>query len=324
MNKFENDQLTLPESLVKTIFTVQYSNVTEKEKQKQSIIDDFIPYKQTIGITAPYPEITEYIFHNSIVEIDSMIEQIENLTIQEDDFSDFFKSFKKHATLATIQQDYIKKNSIEALKISEQVKDKISNLEAKLKEAKTKLGDAEVQIDKMEKVKGSIYTEFIAILGIFSALIFGLFGGFSGLSEAIVNLSSKWSMGRVLIISSGIMLCLTLLIFGMLQWVARITDRKLTSCDCYKQGISCEHSLFQRHRTLFSLVLSFVFVFLIGEYIESYENIAGIDVFQEAHQNMFNFLAWGIPIVAIILIGFVLYKVLKKPNFNLFKVFKKN
>ncbi|WP_379945839.1 hypothetical protein [Enterococcus devriesei] len=286
-------------------------------------------------ISSPYDAITRYIFEEEVDNPDELIalfdfvqklyeDHIESDINSHPNLDIFFQSINRHINLAVIQQEYIKKNSIEALRISEQAKDKILSLEEKLEEANTKLDDAEVQIDKMEKVKGSIYTEFIAILGIFSALIFGLFGGFDGLSKAIVSLGSNWSMGRMLIISSGIMLSLTLLIFGLLQWVSRITDRKLTSCDCYKKGVSCEHSLFQRHRTLFSLVFSFIFVFLIGEYIESYENIAGIDVFQEVHQNMFNFLAWGIPIVAIILIGFVLYKILKKPNFNLFKVFKKN
>lgn len=301
-SSIDKNKPSLSVGIVQSIFTVKYSSEEEKEKQKQSIIDDFQAYKKLIGDNAPYPEITEYIFYNSIVEIDSMIEQIENLGIQEDGFSDFFKSFKKHATLATIQQDYIKKNSQEAWRLAEK---------------------AQQQIKKVEEMKGNLYTEFIAILGIFSALIFGLFGGFSGLSEAIVSLSSKWSMGRVLIISSGIMLCLTLLIFGLLQWVARITDRKLTSCDCYKKEEQCNHSMFQRHRTLFSLVFSFIFIFILGEYIETYENIAGINVFKENHQQIFKALVWGVPIVAIILIVFVLYKVLKKPNFNLFKALKK-
>ncbi|MBO0481819.1 hypothetical protein [Candidatus Enterococcus courvalinii] len=283
---------------------------------------------------SPYDAITLYIFEKGIENPDELIALFDvTQKLYEDDIPDdislhpnidlFFKSINRHIRLAVIQQEYIKKNSLEALKISKEAEDKILNLEEKIKEATDKLSDAELQIDKMEQVKGSIYTEFIAILGIFSALIFGLFGGFDGLSEAIVSLGSKWSMGRMLIISSGIMLSLTLLIFGLLQWVARITDRKLTSCDCYKRGLPCEHSLFQRHRTLFSLVLSFIFVFLIGEYIESYENIAGIDVFQATHQYLFKVLAWGIPIVMIIMIIFVLYEVFKKPDFNLFKTFRK-
>ncbi|MDU5511627.1 hypothetical protein [Enterococcus gilvus] len=274
---------------------------------------------------SPYDSLTKYIFNHEIKNADEVIaffdvsqEIFENaVSLDSDDYQNievFFNSIRRHIKLAVIQQVYIKKNSIEAFRISEKAEKKINILESQIEVAQADLEKAGLEIEKMEKVKGSIYTEFIAILGIFSALIFGLFGGFDGLSKAIVSISNEWSMGRVLIISSGIMLCLTLLIFGLLQWVARITDRKLTSCDCYKKGSECNHSLFQRHRTLFSLVLSFIFVFLIGEYIESYENITGIDSFQKVHPWMFTKLAWGIPIFSSSLILFILFQIFKKPK----------
>lgn len=311
---------SLEESFIDAMFTLEDEAEVE---ESYPVLKEGMTIICRDNIQSPYDYITKYIFeHEEINNPEEVV--LPFVTLKElyvrrdgengDDIFVFLNSIERHIRLAIIQQEYIKKNSEEALRISEKAEQKIKTLENNIKDAEKKLKVAENQIDKMEKVKGSIYTEFIAILGIFSALIFGLFGGFDGLSKAIVSLSSEWSMGKVLIISSGIMLCLTLLIFGLLQWVARITDRKLTSCDCYKKGEECKHSMFQRHRTLFSLVLSFIFVFLIGEYIESYESIAGINSFQEVHPQVFTFLAWVIPILSVGLIVFVLYKIFKKPE----------
>ncbi|EKK0912405.1 hypothetical protein PKB70_002117 [Enterococcus faecalis] len=180
--------------------------------------------------------------------------------------------------------------------------------DGQLKETEKQLNKTEKQLDKIENIKGSIYTEFIAILGIFSALIFGLFGGFQGLSEAVVKLSDSWSIGRVLIIGSGIMMSLSLLIFGLLQWVARLTGRKLTSCNCYEKGTECKHSVFLRHRTLFSLVFSFIFIFILGEYIETFEsnfNVEEINGFVKAS------LLYGIPAILFFVIVVVMYLIFR-------------
>ncbi|MBD9830922.1 hypothetical protein [Enterococcus faecium] len=273
---------------------------------------------------SPYDLLTTYIFENDIDNAEELIalfdfseEIFKNNVESYNDYGNvehFFDSIRRHVNLAVIQQKHIVASSKEALKISEEAEKNINQTEEKIKKLEKDLNKAEQTIENMEKIKGSIYTEFIAILGIFSALIFGLFGGFDGLSKAIVSLSSKWSMGKVLTISSGIMLCLTLLIFALLQWVARITGRKLTSCDCYKEGKECTHSLFRRHRTLFSIIFSFIFVFILGEYIESYENIYGIYDFQQNHSKIFGFLAWGIPIIFIVMVLVVTWSILKKPK----------
>lgn len=188
---------------------------------------------------SPYDLLTTYIFENDIDNAEELIalfdfseEIFKNNVESYNDYGNvehFFDSIRRHVNLAVIQQKHIVASSKEALKISEEAEKNINQTEEKIKKLEKNLNKAEQTIENMEKIKGSIYTEFIAILGIFSALIFGLFGGFDGLSKAIVSLSSKWSMGKVLTISSGIMLCLTLLIFALLQWVARITGRKLTS-----------------------------------------------------------------------------------------------
>lgn len=272
----------------------------------------------------PYDLLTTYIFKNDIDNADELIalfdfseEKFKGNIENYDEYKNvenFFDSIRRHVNLAVIQQKHIMESSKEALEISRQAETKIEVAELNLRILEAKINKANKTIKEMEKIKGSIYTEFIAILGIFSALIFGLFGSFDGLSKAIIEISSNWSMGKVLIISSGIMLSLTLLIFALLQWVARITGRKLNSCDCYKNGKECNHSLFKRHRTLFSAIFSFIFVFILGEYIESYEVLYGIHAFSLNNKLLFSLLAWGIPILLLILVIAVLCLILKTPK----------
>lgn len=63
----------------------------------------------------------------------------------------------KHIDLAKIQKDYIQENLI-------QLENNISIANERVKE--------------ISDIKNSIYTEFVAILGIFASIIFGVFGGF--------------------------------------------------------------------------------------------------------------------------------------------------
>lgn len=274
----------------------------------------------------PYPMLTEYVYFIDEITDEENEDLLKNIALlskycKPDDkafIESFCEKFLNHYRLSKIQKKFMmdvsknaKRISNEAKEISNEAKESATSALEMLADTQKMTTSINDQIENMEKTKGTIYTEFIAILGIFSALIFGLFGGFQGLSEAIVKLSSNWSIGRVLIIGSGIMMCLTLLIFGLLQWVARITGRKLTSCDCYKNNEECRHSLFIRHRTLFSLVFSFIFIFILGEYIETFEIHSDITKIP-----FFNQLSWVIPVTLLAIVALVAYQVFKSKKVN--------
>ena len=63
--------------------------------------------------------------------------------------------FEKHIRLCCHQRDFIQKNSIKSLEIADEAKE---------------------IADEANKVKGKIYSEFIAIIGIFTAVSFALMG----------------------------------------------------------------------------------------------------------------------------------------------------
>lgn len=293
-----------------------------------AIIELFSTSNGTI-VGFPYSVVTEYVYSNEEHESEynevalHNLDELKNYCTNKNDekIIELFKEkFISNYNLSKMQKEFMMKvaeeaviTSKEAKEISKKAKESSNKAKGISNEAEIKIKDVTKQIKEIEQIKGTIYTEFIAILSIFSALIFGLFGGFQGLSEAIVKLSKTWSVGRVLIISSGIMMCLTLLIFGLLQWVAKITGRKLTSCYCYEKNELCEHTLFNRYKTLFSLVFSFIFTFILGEYIEIFGNYSNISKIYIYKINLFTILAWIIPIFLLFIISFVLFKIFKNP-----------
>ncbi|MGM0181516.1 hypothetical protein IGK74_000413 [Enterococcus sp. AZ150] len=290
-----NNNLTQKDKISKLLVELFFKE-DKSAKEFQILSKVFNAYNNMGKKDAPYPEITRYVlFEYKESNFDSLLDEYinnnNNMNVDKKNWNNFVQSFEKHYKLALIQKEFILQNSKDAQEYANKIKNEITSF---------------------EKIKGTIYTEFIAILGIFSALIFGLFGGFQGLSQAIVSISDSWSIGRVLIISSGIMTCLTLLIFGLLQWVARITNRKLISCDCHVNKKKCEHSLFQRHRTLFSLLFSFIFIFVLGEYIESVENLMGINDFARKYEYWLTFITFSIPILLMVIFSIALIFIFKK------------
>lgn len=290
-----------------------YESTELTEEENEVLLENLDSLKKYCAEKHKY--IIESFYHKFInhyrlskVQKDFMMRVSKEAKSVADDASDQWKKTGEAVESLTSQANTLKDIVEKTGNMSQENKSSQKEIEKQLALLQSDIDKADEQLDKIENIKGSIYTEFIAILGIFSALIFGLFGGFQGLSEAVVKLSDSWSIGRVLIIGSGIMMSLSLLIFGLLQWVARLTGRKLTSCNCYEKGTECKHSVFLRHRTLFSLVFSFIFIFILGEYIEIFEsnfNVEEINGFVKAS------LLYGIPAILVFVIGVVMYLIFR-------------
>ncbi|GEU27857.1 hypothetical protein QuyetLC_22240 [Bacillus anthracis] len=290
-----------------------YESTELTEEENEVLLENLDSLKKYCAEKHKY--IIESFYHKFInhyrlskVQKDFMMRVSKEAKSIADDASDQWKKTGEAVESLTSQANTLKDIVEKTGNMSQENKSSQKEIEKQLALLQADIDKADEQLDKIENIKGSIYTEFIAILGIFSALIFGLFGGFQGLSEAVVKLSDSWSIGRVLIIGSGIMMSLSLLIFGLLQWVARLTGRKLTSCNCYEKGTECKHSVFLRHRTLFSLVFSFIFIFILGEYIEIFEsnfNVEEINGFVKAS------LLYGIPAILVFVIGVVMYLIFR-------------
>lgn len=89
-------------------------------------------------------------------------------------------------------------------KIENQINDKNTGLNALYE----KVDERENNIEN--KIKSKVYSEFIAILGIFTAITFAIFGGMNLLSNLFQNIgSTQASLGQTLILAA---------IFGLIMW----------------------------------------------------------------------------------------------------------
>ena len=109
--------------------------------------------------------------------------------------------------------------------------------------ANSKLEEINHEIEEIQDTKSKIYTDFITILGIFTAITFAIFGGLQLIGNCLGNLTGKITLskiGGILIITSVILLSVYLiliaLMIGLSKLLSRSEDRrykftgKVTAC----------------------------------------------------------------------------------------------
>lgn len=159
----------------------------------------------------------------------------------------------EHARLAHIQYNslYVETQT----KLSE-IQKSFKEAEEKLKDADKKIKNYQIKIDEFSKKQTSIYTDFIAILGVFSSFVFVMFGGFSALSSIIESVGrANISMTKVIFISSVLIGFLITVLYSLVYWISLIIGKQLVykTCDC--EGV-CKNlmHLFVKHRYYLSII----------------------------------------------------------------------
>lgn len=216
----------------------------------------------------PYDRITESVFANTPVEIlnkftadlhkrgdihflSSEVEEPEeeekvvaDIDIEETNVEKLFYKILRHIDLALVQKasfSRINTGEIENLKTDYQELNERYN---KLKE------DAENQYKSM-------LTQFITILGIFAAIMMGAFGAIQGFTSLFAN-AHTLSIGKIFIISSIGASSVILILFFLLNGIAKLTGRSLWSTK-KENG-----TLIEKHPSLVIVHGILIFTSLIG------------------------------------------------------------
>lgn len=155
--------------------------------------------------------------------------------------SDTLEKFRDSVLLSIKQREFVTKESIRANDLAKKVVE---------------------ELESIKTTKNSIYTDFIAILGIFSALIFGLFGGVDQLSS-IINSSVKNGISKTLIFGSLISIAVIVLVFLLLHSIGMLTNKKMHACGCSDVS-NCAHSYAQRYPMFFLSILGCLGIFIVG------------------------------------------------------------
>lgn len=224
-------------------------------------------------IEIPYEFITDFVFSNAEENSTEDNEWLNNnikLLVEKykGDSNDTFKKnlnkINRHYNLAQVQKEYILQN-IDVR--SHELEEHIDLLESKTENVQSKIEDSQNLIDKIDATKSSIYTDFIAILGVFSSFVFVMFGGFSALSEILGSLSqANVSLGKVFLMSSFLMGTVFTIIYSLLLWVSKIIDKPITRQVCECKTNSCKklwHAV-KRHKFYCIIILTMSLLFLFG------------------------------------------------------------
>lgn len=216
-----------------------------------------IPYDQIAGVVYENEnsdENNEILFGNiSLILTSYTGNSCENLKKN-------LEKIQNNYTLAQVQKEYILKNSKNAHRLLLEQKCFSEDLDKKLKvldETTEKIGS---DVDDIHDTKSSIYTDFIAILGVFSAFVFVLFGGIE-IARAVFDIGDDLQtvdLSKMITISCLMLIGILTLLYSLLLWIARITDKKIGHCMVEECENGCKHKwkhFYMRHSFYFTIVI---------------------------------------------------------------------
>lgn len=182
--------------------------------------------------------------------------------------------------LMTTRRELIdtKNETLAAKEELENTKEQIIYAQKELRETRKELQGnykkTKEEIEELQKDKTNIYTQFVTILGIFSAIIFASFGGLEILKNVLGNINSA-PTAKLIVFSSFSIAGIITLLFVLFNGLSSLTGKSIRSCSCEKKGIDCNHTIFTKHPTI--LVVGFILFYtaIIGAfgYIIDYEQV---------------------------------------------------
>lgn len=151
----------------------------------------------------------------------------------------------EHLDLAINQKQSLYLEQVEELK---NTNNEIQRTKRAIIKQNTSYDEIDKKIKKLEENTTGIYTQFVAILGIFTSIMFALIGGFNELTTLAMSVKGT-PLPKLLIFMSLLMLGITLLVFMSYNAISKLTGLKLRSCNC-KDG-ECTCTFREKHPTVF-------------------------------------------------------------------------
>ena len=158
----------------------------------------------------------------------------------------------EHVNLARKQKDSLYRKQAEEIGNQE---NSLKQLRENTEKETKRLRKLKQEMKTIKDMKSSIYGDFIAILGIFSALIFSLFGGFDTLSKVVSQVSMNVRLYRIMISVALLGMILVSLLFFLLKAVATMSGKSIATN--LKGNVFRKYPFFMV--TITVLIITFVF-----------------------------------------------------------------
>ena len=160
--------------------------------------------------------------------------------------------------------EHTKLASLQYKTLYQKTKKEVSDIQSNIDKINNEAKKASSTLEEINKLKTSIYTDFIAILGVFSSFVFVMFGGFSALSSTIESIGrANISMAKVVFISSVLIGFLITVLYSLIYWISLIIGKQLVykTCECEKRCRNLIH-LISKHR-FYLFIIGFCLLFAI-------------------------------------------------------------
>lgn len=236
----------LLEKIMDAINKATDSAITITERKKKGEIDEEIreELQKFLSKITQYTNLAYFqkreIIDATKIEIDKIKEEQKKI-IQ--DFNKIETVNEKITAYLTIAKDG-EKNLQKYNKRIEEYEDKLNEYEKRIK----------VYEDKLEKST----MDMLAVIGIFSTIIFAVFGGLSQLAALGGSLPSTPTY-KIFIYSGITATVLSLVVFLSFYSLSKFTMLNLSSCGCKAEN--CSHNLIEKHPVIsFSLWIFFSFI----------------------------------------------------------------
>ena len=263
--------------LIKILLGKNLSELVDDDKQK--VLKVFRQMFSNSDLTIPYNDIADYVYKNENSDEDNEVLN-ENIRLILDGspsktkeiLSKNLDKIKTNYSLSQVQREYILRNSKQAQdtvselhKIVKEFRPLITEVDEQIKTSKKSMDemnsdmvDIKDSIKEVRGMKSGIYTDFIAILGVFSAFVFVMFGGIE-IARAVFDVGDDlqtMDLSKIITISSLMLIAILTLMYSLLLWIARITGKEFGNCMSCDKG--CKHKwkhLFMRHSFYFFLLI---------------------------------------------------------------------
>ncbi|EPM6850447.1 hypothetical protein ACTPGR_000510 [Enterococcus hirae] len=200
--------------------------------------------------------------------IDTFQDKKENnkLTVKDEKAISVLAKTTEHLSLALSQKNSLykeQKSELDKLKKGLQSEsNELQELNNKFHTINESLKDTEKKYEKYKSKYDKMTIDFLSMMGIFSTIIFAVFGGLSQIGAIGDNLAET-PLSKILMYISLSAITLILIVFISFNAISKLTGLKLKSCAC-KNEEECSCTIRQKHPTLSFSLFFFVDLFLFS------------------------------------------------------------
>lgn len=273
-NEISQDFIDSLESIISKCVKAEYGTELINNDQYLQDFKTLVVNTKKIKVKLiPYSEITRIIYSNKncdgldiliIALNESIIKEIEGNT--RDclfDYQIILIKTVEHIQLAWKQISLLYEAQEEEIRNQEKILIKIQKDSKKLED---RVGEVSNTLDNNNS---KVYSDFIAILGIFASIIVTMFAGLSSISNAITAITNeKLRIYSLLMMSSLFTLFLTMVIFMLLISISKMTKKNIKSC-CDENSVKCKHSFIDKYPFFCYIILVSFSLFIIFWIISS-------------------------------------------------------